>query len=147
MKSNNNKILSIFLTIILLSSFIVTSIGAVSALNKFTDTTHNSKLNFVPFNISETLPPKSPGDVNDDGIANILDALLLRQYIVSGYAMPEINTVNADVSGDGIVGMADVLILRQYTVSGYDIVICCCEMLMTVAPCDCVLAQMQCDCE
>jgi hypothetical protein len=71
-----------------------------------------------------TNPPSTPaptagtsslGDVNNDGSANIVDALLIAQYYVglnpSGFIL-----ANADVNCNGTVDIVDALIVAQYYV-------------------------------
>ena len=48
-----------------------------------------------------------PGDVNDDGMIGISDAVDLVDYLLNGDATA-INIVNADVDGNGTIGIADV---------------------------------------
>lgn len=63
-----------------------------------------------------------PGDLNGDGVVNMQDVVLLRQYIVGGYEV-EINILAADVNEDGKINMQDVVLMRQYIVGGYDVVL------------------------
>lgn len=66
-----------------------------------------------------------PGDVDNNGIINMLDVLMLAQYYVDGckydpdgYGI-NIQNINAgDVDGNGIINMLDVLTLVQYFVDG-----------------------------
>ena len=63
-------------------------------------------------------PPRVPGDANDDGMVNIVDALVVLQYDV-GWDVP-INISNADVNGSGGADIMDALLILQYDV-GWDI--------------------------
>jgi hypothetical protein len=61
------------------------------------------------------------GDVNDDGLVNLLDVLMLRKYLANrdldtGESTVEIG-MGADVDGDGAVNLIDVLMLRRYLVN------------------------------
>ena len=65
-----------------------------------------------------------PGDVDGNGIINMLDVLMLCQYYVdgckydpNGYAVT-INENAGDVDGNGVLNMLDVLMLCQYYVDG-----------------------------
>lgn len=53
-----------------------------------------------------------PGDVNDDGIVNIVDALRLKKYL-AGFSV-EINSFNADVNGDDTADALDLLRIKKY---------------------------------
>lgn len=70
----------------------------------------------------ETIPVLSalriPGDVNDDSVVNIMDALLTLQYSV-GWDV-DINLLNADVDVSDTVTIMDALLILQYSV-GWDI--------------------------
>ena len=59
------------------------------------------------------------GDVNDDGLVNLDDALLLTAYVVDG-SVWLINPFLGDVNGDGLVNMADALLLIAYVVNPAD---------------------------
>jgi hypothetical protein len=63
-----------------------------------------------------TTPPQtSPGDVNEDGDINIVDALLVAQYYV-GLNPSNFNQVNADTNCDSSINIVDALIIAQYYV-------------------------------
>ncbi len=55
------------------------------------------------------------GDVNTDGIVDIVDALLTAQYYV-GWDVPGYNPIVADVNEDGFVDIVDALLIAQYYV-------------------------------
>lgn len=61
-----------------------------------------------------------PGDANEDGIADIFDALLVLQYD-AGWDVT-INTSNGDVNADGIADIFDALLILQYD-AGWDVVL------------------------
>jgi hypothetical protein len=50
-----------------------------------------------------------PGDVNDDGVVNIQDAILVRNQWLFG----AIHTLFADINGDGNVDGTDCNLVRQ----------------------------------
>ncbi|URZ05282.1 glycoside hydrolase family 9 protein [Clostridium felsineum] len=52
------------------------------------------------------------GDVNDDGVVNGRDAMLLTQYLAGKPVT--IDTKAADVNGDGAVNGRDMMLIRQY---------------------------------
>ena len=52
------------------------------------------------------LPPVLPGDINGDGIVNILDLTLVAQAFGA-------NTRNADVNGDGVVNVFDLVFVAD----------------------------------
>ena len=53
-----------------------------------------------------------PGDVNDDGIVDLADVVVFKQWL-AGWNVT-INTANANVSGDKVTNVADVVILKQF---------------------------------
>lgn len=62
----------------------------------------------------------TPGDVNDDGVVNSKDAMLLRRYTV-GFDVT-LNKSAADVNKDSLVDSKDSMLLRKYTL-GMDVVL------------------------
>ena len=59
-----------------------------------------------------TLPvPRLPGDANEDGKVDMLDALRVVQY--QEMAVP-INMANADVTGDGKATIEDARLIGQW---------------------------------
>jgi len=48
-----------------------------------------------------------PGDVNEDGVVNAYDALLVLQYSAGWNVTP--NKELADANGDGVISIADAL--------------------------------------
>lgn len=68
-----------------------------------------------------TEPPvltRIPGDADDDGLVNVMDALAILQYDV-GWDVT-INTSNADVDASGTIDVMDALAILQYDV-GWDV--------------------------
>jgi hypothetical protein len=55
------------------------------------------------------------GDVNNDGSANIVDALLVAQYYV-GLNPSNFDSTKADVNCDGNIDIIDALRIAQYYV-------------------------------
>lgn len=64
----------------------------------------------------------TPGDLNDDGIVNTTDVVLLRRFIAGGYGV-KINEAAADVNDDGILNTTDVVLIRRYIAGGYGVVL------------------------
>lgn len=56
------------------------------------------------------------GDVNGDGVANSLDALMVLSYVVGDSLPPSVNIALGDVDGDGNVNSRDALIILSYAV-------------------------------
>ena len=56
------------------------------------------------------------GDVNEDGIIDVADVVVLRRYLVGGYDVT-INEEQADVNDDGEITIDDVNDLRNYIVN------------------------------
>ncbi|MBN2441672.1 MAG: hypothetical protein JXJ04_10000 [Spirochaetales bacterium] len=61
----------------------------------------------------------SLGDVNDDGVIDIVDALLIAQYYVN-IITGEFNTANADVNCSGEIDIVDALLVAQLYVGLLD---------------------------
>ena len=61
------------------------------------------------------------GDVNSDGVVDLIDVLMLRKYLVNIDPETGVSTVEvsagADVNGDGEIDLIDVLMLRKYLVN------------------------------
>lgn len=68
--------------------------------------------------IPATGAARTPGDVNDSGAVDILDALSILQYAV-GWEVT-INLDNADVNQSGMIDILDALLVLQYSV-GWDV--------------------------
>ena len=71
-----------------------------------TDTTNN---NFTVGTIHVTIP----GDINDDGIVDIYDAIQLAGAYGSTSLSPNWNA-NADINSDGFVDLYDAIILAGH---------------------------------
>lgn len=78
-----------------------------------------TKSQYIPFKASiEVVSEVLPGDVNNDGIINILDLTMLINYVL-GHDTPEgFNLDMADVNGDGIVDVNDVVALINLILHG-----------------------------
>ncbi len=59
-----------------------------------------------------------PGDVNVDGVVDLLDAILLRRYVADWDV--KVNLEASDVDGNGIIDLLDAIILRRY-VADWDV--------------------------
>ena len=60
------------------------------------------------------------GDVNDDGVVNYLDAMLIAQFYVGDIDADDLNLVAADVNGDGVVNYLDAMMVAQFYVGDID---------------------------
>ena len=60
------------------------------------------------------------GDVNDDGVVNYLDAMLIAQYYVGDISNTDLSLRAADVNGDGIVNYLDAMMIAQFYVGDID---------------------------
>lgn len=56
------------------------------------------------------------GDLNGDGLVNVLDTTWIRLYATGGAPIP--TDVNADVNGDGSVNVVDQMALESYVLRG-----------------------------
>ncbi len=53
------------------------------------------------------------GDLNNDGVVNSIDSLLLKKYVTSIQAH-SINTAAADLDGDGKINSRDIVLIKMY---------------------------------
>lgn len=65
-----------------------------------------------------TVTSRIPGDINGDGIVNVLDCLRLKKYL-AGFNVTIVEE-NADVTGDGNINVVDCLRLKKY-LAGFDV--------------------------
>lgn len=56
------------------------------------------------------------GDVNDDGVVDVADVIVLRRYLAGGYEVT-IDEFAADMNSDGYITIADVVLLRRFLVN------------------------------
>jgi len=56
------------------------------------------------------------GDVNDDGLVNVLDLILIASFLSDNLSAQQINMNNADVDDSGTVDLRDRVILHNYLV-------------------------------
>ena len=96
-----------FITSVSLPSTI-TVIGAAA----FKNCTGLSSLTTYQANAEPPAVERIPGDVNDNGVADIHDALLVMQY-TAGWNV-SLNTVNSDVDANNTVNLDDALLILQY---------------------------------
>ena len=73
-----------------------------------------------PTNTPTPTSSRLPGDANNDGIVNVADAMIIRQYI-AGYSV-SITLLNADVNADDTVNVADAMMIRQF-LAGYSVLL------------------------
>ena len=59
-----------------------------------------------------TVTNRIPGDINGDGVVNVVDCLRLKKYL-AGFKVTIVEQ-NADVTGDGAVNVVDCLRLKKY---------------------------------
>lgn len=58
-----------------------------------------------------------PGDVNSDNVISVFDAVALRKFMLSDYAVPAVPYASAaDTDGDGYIQVNDLVLLQQYIV-------------------------------
>ena len=67
--------------------------------------------------IEETVKPEIIiGDLNDDGIADVLDAVMIQKYAVDKIELTDEQKYVADVNGDGTVDILDAVMIQKYAV-------------------------------
>ena len=62
----------------------------------------------------------TPGDLDDNGIINTTDVVLLRRYIAGGYNVTIVENAG-DVNADGKRNTTDVVYIRRYIAGGYSV--------------------------
>lgn len=76
------------------------------------------KLISIPLNYvvgaEVTVPSYTLGDIDDDGVFGVKDALIVLQIGVDKYPATDAEKAAADVDGDGICGVKDALLILQY---------------------------------
>ncbi len=86
--------------------------------------------------VSDTCPPRVPGDVNGDNLFNINDAVLLSTYLQGGYAHID-PIARADVNGDGWIDFDDYNCLAGFVPGGCTLVSCANQIPETIRPDTC----------
>jgi hypothetical protein len=71
--------------------------------------------------VADIDPDPSPdkaksGDVNGDGVIDILDAVMVQKFTVDKVELTEDQQAAADVNGDGVVDILDAVLIQKYTV-------------------------------
>lgn len=64
-----------------------------------------------PFCTVDTMASSMKGDVNDDEVVDVADAMLVVGHILHLENARDINFANADVNSDGIIDVADVMLI------------------------------------
>ncbi len=54
-----------------------------------------------------------PGDVNDDGVVNIQDAIIVRNEVYPGLGPVTVPLTFLDINGDGVIDLLDLNLVRQ----------------------------------
>ena len=72
--------------------------------------------------IDKLKPAYTPGDVDDNGIVESRDIILVRRHIAGGYNI-KINTDAADVDKNGIIESRDIILIRRHIAGGYGVVL------------------------
>ena len=61
--------------------------------------------------IESNAPDYISGDVTQDGTLNVLDIVMLVDWILSGTSLSELETSIADMTNDGLVNVLDIVML------------------------------------
>jgi|GEM_PF-6329542 len=93
---------------------LLTKDGLINAAEDI-DFVNNQKLLYSQTDKNRSANNNLLGDTNNDGIINIVDALITAQFYV-GITAAEFNENAADVSGDGLIDIVDALLIAQYYV-------------------------------
>lgn len=75
---------------------------------------------------TQTIPVPDPsiinaGDINGDGIINVLDAVLALQHVLLLIELDEEILEKTDLNGDGIINIIDVTLIMQYAIGVIEI--------------------------
>lgn len=76
----------------------------------------------ITFEVKAATSEGLPGDVNDDGVVDLVDSVLLERYLAE-WEDVTINMVNADVNNDGEVDLVDSVLLDRYLAEWDDVVL------------------------
>ncbi|MGN0456519.1 MAG: dockerin type I domain-containing protein [Acutalibacteraceae bacterium] len=68
---------------------------------------------YMELTLSEFKRSVIPGDVNEDGVVTMLDAILTQKYALSFFTPDENVKKAADVNGDGVISVYDALIIQK----------------------------------
>ncbi len=71
---------------------------------------------FININLEAQMPTRLEGDVNNDGVINSGDALLVAKHIVGTTTLTGDNLLAADVNDDQLINGADLLLIKKYIV-------------------------------
>lgn len=104
-----------------IASVVFEPVGNISScqleivVNTLYDATHNT--NAISYTISNGMYDSSlNGDVNDDGLVDVADAMYIARYVVGITGFDEINEDAADVNGDGVIDIADAMYLAKHII-------------------------------
>ena len=64
--------------------------------------------------IQKTTPSLSLGDINGDGVINIIDVVLVMQHALELITLNDEQMAAADVNGDGVIDVLDVILIKRY---------------------------------
>ena len=92
-------------------------------LNYDADSTFNSVLNNVPFEVTNgTVLVRLPGDADEDGAVDLQDVVVITRWLAGGWNVT-INETNSDVNRDGVVDLKDAVLIRRFLAGGWNVVL------------------------
>lgn len=89
--------------------------GDVIEISFTYNTSDNSIINVSSINIIKNIHNNISGDVNNDGIFNIADAVSLQSFLIGNGTLE--NSQNADLSEDNIINVFDLVLMKQKLIS------------------------------
>lgn len=78
------------------------------------------EVEFALVNGGVEVSDRTPGDVNNDGLIDLKDVVILRRFLSGGWDVT-IDESNSDVNGDRVVDLKDVVILRRFLSGGWNV--------------------------
>ena len=103
----------------IISALHVTTLGIeyyIEASDGFGYQYYGSSTSPITINITTLVDQDAKGDVNADGVINVIDALMILRAINNFIVLDQDQFVRADLNGDGLLSAAEALRILQYAI-------------------------------